>query len=224
MIIYGASGHAKVVLDILEACGKKVDFIVDDNPELNELLGYPVRRNTGSYDEAIIAIGSGSIRKKIVETLDVGNYPVAIHPGALVSPRATVGEGTVVMQGAIVQSCVKLGRHCIINTGASVDHDCEISDFVHVAPHATLSGAVKVGAGTWIGVGAVVKQGVTIGANCMIGAGSVVVKDIPDNVTAYGNPCRVKTNTSDMDNKNLKSGGARIIFTLSEDRRWSYAA
>lgn len=196
MIVYGASGHAKVVLDILETCGKKVDFIVDDNPDLYELLGYPVRRNTGSYDEAIIAIGSSTIRKKIVESLEVRKYPVVIHPSALVSSRATVGEGTVVMQGAIVQSCARVGKHCIINTGASVDHDCELSDFVHIAPHATLSGAVKVGAGTWIGVGAVVKQGVRIGANCMIGAGSVLVKDIPDNVTAYGNPCRVVTNNN----------------------------
>ena len=75
MIVYGASGHAKVVLDILETCGKKVDFIVDDNPDLYQLLGYPVKRNTGSYDEAIIAIGSSSIRKKIVESLKVRKYP-----------------------------------------------------------------------------------------------------------------------------------------------------
>lgn len=203
MIVYGASGHAKVVLDILETCGKKVDFIVDDNPDLYELLGYPVKRNIGSYDEAIIAIGSSSIRKKIVESLEVRKFPVVIHPSALVSSRATVGEGTVVMQGAIVQSCARVGKHCIINTGASVDHDCELSDFVHIAPHATLSGAVKVGAGTWIGVGAVVKQGVQIGANCMIGAGSVVVKDIPDDVTAYGNPCRIRINASNMENNKL---------------------
>ena len=144
MILYGASGHAKVIIDILEANGQKIDFIVDDNPALTELLGYEVRRNSGEYDEAIISIGSCEIRKKVVEGLKVGKYATSVHPSAVVSPRATIADGTVVMQGAIVQSCAKIGKHCIVNTGASVDHDCEIGDFVHVAPHATVLGGVKV--------------------------------------------------------------------------------
>ena len=95
------------------------------------------------------------------------------------------------MQGAIVQSCVQVGKHSIINTGASVDHDCVLGDFVHVSPHATLCGNVSVGEGTWIGAGAVVIPGICIGKNCIIGAGSVVVKDLPDGVKAYGNPCKI---------------------------------
>lgn len=188
MILYGASGHAKVVIDILEANGQKIDFIVDDNPSLTELLGYEVRRNTGEYDEAIISIGSCEIRKKVVEGLKVGKYATAVHPSAVISPRATVDEGTVVMQGALVQSCARVGRHCIVNTGASVDHDCEIGDYVHVAPHATVLGGVKVGEGSWIGAGAVVKQYITIGKNCMIGAGAVVLHDVPDGATVVGVP------------------------------------
>ena len=188
MILYGSSGHAKVIIDILEANGEKIDFIVDDNPALSELLGYEVRRNTGEYDEAIISIGSGEIRKKVVEGLKVNKYLTSVHPSAVVSPRATLDDGTVVMQGAIVQSCAKVGKHCIINTGASVDHDCEIGDFVHVAPHATVLGGVKVGEGSWIGAGAVVKQYITIGKNCMIGAGAVVLKDVPDGATIVGVP------------------------------------
>ena len=190
MILYGASGHAKVIIDILEANGQKIDFIVDDNPALTELLGYEVRRNTGEYDEAIISIGSGEIRKKVVESLKVNKYLTSVHPSAVVSPRSTLDEGTIVMQGAIVQSCAKVGKHCIINTGASVDHDCEIGDFVHVAPHATVLGGVKVGEGSWIGAGAVIKQYITIGKNCMIGAGAVVLKDVPDGVTVVGVPGR----------------------------------
>ena len=188
MILYGASGHAKVIIDILEANGQKIDFIVDDNPSLIELLGYEVRRNTGKYDEAIISIGSCEIRMKVVEGLKVGKYATAVHPSAVVSPRATIDEGTVVMQGGVVQSCAKIGKHCIVNTGASVDHDCEIGDYVHVAPHATVLGGVKVGEGSWIGAGAVVKQYITIGKNCMIGAGAVVLRDVPDGATVVGVP------------------------------------
>lgn len=190
MILYGASGHAKVIIDILEANGQKIDFIVDDNPALTELLGYEVRRNTGEYKEAIISIGSCEIRKKVVESLKVGKYATSVHPSAVVSPRATIKEGTVVMQGAVVQSCAKIGKHCIINTGASVDHDCEIGDYVHVAPHATVLGGVKVGEGSWIGAGAVVKQNITIGKNCMIGAGAVVIRDVPDATTVVGVPAK----------------------------------
>lgn len=192
MILYGASGHAKVIVDILEANGQKIDFIVDDNPSLTELLGYEVRRNIGEYDEAIISIGSCEIRKKVVEGLKVGKYATSVHPSAVVSPRATIDEGTVVMQGAIVQSCAKIGKHCIVNTGASVDHDCEIGDFVHVAPHATVLGGVKVGEGSWIGAGAVVKQYITVGKNCMIGAGAVVLHDVLDGATVVGVPGKEK--------------------------------
>lgn len=192
MILYGASGHAKVIIDILEANGQKIDFIVDDNPALIEFLGYEVRRNIGEYDEAIISIGSCEIRKKVVESLKVNKYLTSVHLSAIVSPRATIEEGTVVMQGAIVQSCAKIGRHCIVNTGASVDHDCEIGDYVHVAPHATVLGGVKVGEGSWIGAGAVIKQYITIGKDCMIGAGAVVLRDVPDGATVVGVPGKEK--------------------------------
>ena len=193
MILYGASGHGKVIIDILEANNTPIDYIVDDNPQVNEVLGYEVRRNTGSYDEAIISIGSAEIRRKIVESIEVKKYPVAMHPTAVVSPRAKIGEGTVVMQGAIVQTCVEIGKHCIINTGASVDHECRIGDYVHIAPHATLSGDVEVGDGTWVGAGAVVKQCIRIGRNCMIGAGAIVVKDVPDGVTIIGVPGKIRS-------------------------------
>lgn len=191
MVLYGASGHCKVIIDILEANGVPIDYIVDDNIELSTLLGYEVKRNIGKYENIIVAIGSCFIRKQIVESLNVNNFTTAIHPSAVISPRAKINEGTVIMQGAIVQSCAEIGRHCIVNTGASVGHDAKLADYVHIAPHATVTGAVEIGEETWIGAGAVIKQGVHIGRRCMIGAGSVVVKDIPDNVVAYGNPCKI---------------------------------
>ena len=192
MILYGASGHCKVIIDILEANKIPIDYIVDDNNSLSSLLGYDVKRNSGAYsEEMIVAIGSCQTRKSIVDAIKVKGYGTAVHPSAIVSPRATIGCGTVIMQGANVQSCASVGKHCIVNTGASVDHDVLISDFVHIAPHATITGGVEIGEGTWIGAGTVIKQGVRIGSWSMIGAGSVVVDDIPSGVVAFGNKCKI---------------------------------
>ena len=193
MYLYGASGHAKVIMDILRANNESIDALFDDNEALSDLMGYPVRRSSEVKGPLIISIGSNEIRKKIAEMLDV-EFGTAIHPSAIVSPDATIDKGTVVMQGAIIQSCAHIGKHCIVNTGVSVDHECIVEDYVHVSPHATLCGNVHVGEGTWIGAGSVVIQGITIGKGCIIGAGSVVTKDIPDNVLAVGNRCKVIRN------------------------------
>ena len=191
MVIYGASGHCKVIIDILEANGIDIDFIVDDNANIGSLLGYDVLRDTGVYDEALIAIGACDIRRRIAERIHVGRYVTAVHPSAVVSPRTVLGEGTVVMQGSIIQSCASVGKHCIINTDASIDHECVIDDYVHISPHATLCGNVTVGEGTWIGAGAIIKQGVRIGKWTMIGAGAVVIKDVPDRAVMAGVPAKV---------------------------------
>ncbi|MFK1918720.1 DapH/DapD/GlmU-related protein, partial [Bacteroides fragilis] len=95
------------------------------------------------------------------------------------------------MQGSIIQVCAQVGRHCIINTGASVDHECVIEDYVHISPHSTLCGNVSVGEGSWIGAGTTIIPGVKIGKWSVIGAGSVVTKDIPDHVLAVGNRCKI---------------------------------
>lgn len=200
MYLYGASGHAKVIMDILKAQDMEIEGLLDDNPEINELMGIPVLHNRADLYPIIISIGNCRIRKMISERIaqalkatpfDKAIFGTAIHPTAIISESANVGAGSVVMHGAIIQTCTQIGRHCIVNTGARIDHECEIGDYVHIAPGVTLSGDVHVGDGTWIGVGATVIQGVRIGKNVMIGAGSVVVKDIPDNCTAYGVPCRV---------------------------------
>ena len=161
-------------------------------------------------------------------------FATAIHPSAIISPSAKIGEGTVVMAGAVINADTVIGKHCIVNTGATVDHDCVIGDYCHIAPGANVSGGTHIGEGTWIGVGACVIQCLNIGKDCMIGAGSVVVKDIPDSVTAYGNPCRVKTNINkdnNMNNNNLTHlGGGKtrveicLTNTLAAERRMSHAA
>ena len=190
MILYGASGHAKVIIDILEAMGIEVSELFDDNNSLEKLQNIKVSIPRETTEKLIISIGNNRIRKMIVESHSY-TYGVAIHPTAVLSPYAHVGEGTVVMQGAIIQSDVVVGKHCIVNTGATIDHECQIEDYVHVSPNATLCGNVKVGEESWIGAGSVIIPGIKIGKNSVVGAGSVVIRDIPDNCIAAGNPCKI---------------------------------
>jgi sugar O-acyltransferase (sialic acid O-acetyltransferase NeuD family) len=191
MFLYGASGHGKVVREIVESQGLKVDGFIDDNTAISELAGLPVKHRVDDDDEVIVSIGVNSTRKKVAERLKDRIAAAAIHRTVVVSRSATLGYGTVVMAGAIINAEARIGRHCIVNTGASIDHECVLGDYVHVSPHATLCGDVTVGEGAWIGAGTTVIQGVKIGRWAVIGAGSVVTKDIPDGVVAYGNPCRV---------------------------------
>lgn len=189
--LYGASGHAKVVIDIAEKAYVYVPCLIDDNPNINELAGKTVVLSAEGLSPMIVTIGDCQIRKRIVEKLGNREYLTLIHPSAVKAETSTLGYGTVVMAGAIINPFASVGNHCIINTGASVDHDCKIHDFVHIAPHSTLCGEVEVGEGTWVGAGTTIIQGIHIGKDCYIGAGSVVVKDIPDNSLCYGNPCKV---------------------------------
>ena len=195
MYLFGASGHGKVIKEILEAEGVEVKAFADDDKAVHECAGIPVLHEAESLSPVIVSIGANRIRKMIVERMKSSDesvkFGIAVHPTAVVSPSAKIGEGTVVMAGAVINADAVIGKHCIINTGATVDHDCIIEDYCHIAPGAHISGATYIGEGTWIGVGASVIQCLKIGKDTMIGAGSVVVKDIPDKVIAYGNPCRI---------------------------------
>lgn len=197
MYLFGASGHGKVIKEIIEAGGGKVEAFVDDNKDVNMCAGLPVLHDVVGLSPIIVSIGVNNVRKMVTERLALCNhlveFGIAIHPSAIVSPSARIGVGTVIMAGAIINADAKIGQHCIVNTGATVDHDCVIEDYCHIAPGAHISGGTHIGEGTWIGVGSSVIQCLNIGNNCMIGAGSVVVKDIKDGVTAYGNPCKIKT-------------------------------
>ena len=187
--LYGASGHAKVIKDIIEANGNQVLGYVDDNVELNEFESLEVSHTASGRSPFIISIGNNRIRKRIAESLE-SDYETAVHPTASVSPSATIGKGSVVMAGAIINSSAIVGNHCIVNTGVSVDHECEFGDYVHLSPHATLCGNVKVGEGSWIGAGAVVIQGIKIGKWSIVGAGAVVTRDVPDYTEVVGVPAR----------------------------------
>jgi len=192
MNLYGASGHAKVIIDILKRSKIEISKIFDDNVNIKNLLDHDVTsfKESDKEDYFIISIGNNKIRKKISQKLNAV-FGKAIHPNTIIDPTVTIHEGTVVMAGTVVNSSVKIGTHCIVNTSSSIDHDCILENFVHISPNATLCGGVKIGEGTQIGAGAVIIPGITVGKWCTIGAGTVVIKDIPDGATVVGNPGRI---------------------------------
>jgi acetyltransferase EpsM len=193
--LYGAGGHALVVSAILRDLGWQVAGEFDDRHEQLSALDLPI--SPGVSDSAfrrpvggmIVTVGENQTRKTLVERLG-GEFVTAIHPTAIIDQQATIGAGSVVMQGAVIQTRAQIGAHAIINTGATIDHECEIGDFVHVSPNATLCGRVVVSEGAWIGAGAVVIQNVRIGSWATVGAGAVVIRDVPDFATVVGNPAR----------------------------------
>lgn len=198
VIIIGASGHGKVIADIVMQAGDCVKGFLDDADNLSDTIeGIPVLGKISSYNKYnncrfIVAIGNALIRKRIVNELKDARWYTAIHPSAQISCLGvTIGEGTVVMAQAVINSCTKIGRHCIINSSAVVEHDNVLGDYVHVSPGAVLAGTVKVGDNTHIGAGAVVKNNVNITSSCTIGAGAVVIKNITLQGKYVGVPAKI---------------------------------
>ena len=194
LIIIGASGHGKVVADIAVLNGYKDIVFLDNDPEIKTCAGYPVLgpdTMTSELDgDVFVAVGNAEIRKKLMERDANRNFPVLIHPSAVVADSSEVGVGSVVMAGTVINPGARIGKGCIINTSSSVDHDCVVGDYVHISVGAHLSGTVVVGTGTWIGTGAIVSNNVNICGECMIGAGAVVIKDIGEPGTYVGVPAR----------------------------------
>lgn len=194
LYLYGASGHCKVVIDILQSNKEVVTAILDDNPKTEVLLDIPVIQS-GEFvfekgSKLIVSIGDNVIRKKIVQRVGADFY-IVIHPKSIISAFSKIGIGTIVAAGAIINADAVVGKHCIINTAGIVEHDCIIEDFVHLSPNVALAGDVKVGEGTHIGIGATVIQGIKIGKWVTIGAGAVIIKDVPDYAVVVGNPGRI---------------------------------
>lgn len=194
MIFFGASGHAKVVIEAWIASGGKVYQVLDDNNKILELIGIPVESTYHMEllrdQPMIISIGSNTIRKKVSERIQA-QYQSVIHPSVNISPTARLGAGTAVMAGVVVNACAVTGDHVILNTGCVVEHDCIISDFVHISPQATLCGNVEVGEGTHIGAGATIIQGIKVGQWATIGAGAVIIEDVPDRAVVVGVPGKI---------------------------------
>ena len=195
LIIVGAGGHGKVIVDCALKCGYTDISFVDDHTT-GEVIGFPIvgtvydidRLNDGKTD-FIIGIGNNVVRHNIAMTHSV-NWVSVIHPSAQIAVHVTIGKGTAVMANAAINACAQVGEHCIINTNAVIEHDNHIEDYVHVSPSASLGGTVRVGTLTHIGIGATVRNNTEICSACTVGAGAVVVKDIRESGTYVGVPAK----------------------------------
>lgn len=195
MHIIGASGHAKVILDILKLNKQDISGVWDDNENLKEISSFKISGNLLDFKkiispEVIIAIGNNQVRKMLVQQISA-NFGLAVHPSSIISSSVQILGGTVVMANASVNADTFVGNHVILNTNSSVDHDCKLGDFVHISPQVGLAGNVEIGEGTHIGIGANVIQGVKIGRWATIGAGAVIIRNVPDYAVVVGNPGRI---------------------------------
>lgn len=200
LAILGASGHGKVAAEIAELIGwQEIVFFDDAWPSVDVVGAWSVVGNTdrlissiGEYDGFFIAIGNNSTRLRKFN--QVNNYSMnpatLIHPSAVISKYAVVGEGTVVMANAVINPFVTVGLASIVNTGVTIDHDCLLVSAAHISPGAHLAGEVVVGSRSWVGVGANIKQQVVIGEDVIIGAGATVVNNIENGLTVVGCPAK----------------------------------
>lgn len=206
IVVIGEGGHSKVIQDIIAAVNNyKIVAILDDKYEdvqkREGILYGPISEvssitNEDNNIKFIVAIGNNHVRWEIVKRIGLQKerFATLIHPSAIISPSANIGEGTVVMPNSVINASTKIGEHVIINTGAIVEHDNHIDDYAHISPNATLTGNVSVGKGTHIGASATVIPGIKIGEWSIIGAGSTVIRNIPGFSKAVGSPTRLLNN------------------------------
>lgn len=198
LAILGGGGHGRVVADCAERLGwSEIDLFDDGSPAPGPWpiagTGQSLLERPAAFDAVIVGLGCNALRLALTKRLADGGGCVTrlIHPNAIVSSHASIGEGSVVFAGAVVNVGARIGLAAIINTGATVDHDCLLEDGVHVSPGAHLAGGVTVGESSWIGIGAVVREGISIGRGAVVGAGAVVIRAVADGATVVGNPQRI---------------------------------
>jgi len=201
VIILGASGHAKVIADIVKKSNDELIGFLDDNMNIQgniifdnkKVLGTTKEEDINKYKDNyfIIGIGSNRVRKIISEKYPDLKWYTAIHPNAIIANEVEIDEGTVVMAGAIINPGTKVGKHCIINTSSSLDHDNILEDYVHISPGSHLAGTVKVGQSSWICAGVTIINNINIANNTIIGAGATVIRNIDEEGNTYiGIPTR----------------------------------
>ena len=204
IFVYGAGGHGKTVAEIARLNGWKiVGFIdgVNSKRKNADFYGSKVLGGDEVLDDlfnsgvknVVVGFGDNRLRVKVAESLVGMGFRLlrAVHPNAVCAADVTIGDGTVVASGAVIGPSSMIGRNVIINTQASLDHDCVVCDGAHVGPGAIVTGGVKVGKCAWVGAGAVIADHKQIGPDAIVGAGAVVVKDVPGAVVVMGVPARV---------------------------------
>ena len=201
ILIYGSGGHGKVVLEILLTAGFPIAGFIDDNENQHNkivntysVLGsLAMKKDMTDRYSVVLGIGNNQIRKKTYEQAKTLGFEIvsAVHRSAIIASTVKLGEGVVVMPGAVINTDSVIGTGAVVNTGATVDHDCILSAFCQIWPGANLAGSISVGELSYVGTGSAVIQNIKIGNNVMIGAGSAVITDIPDHSTAVGVPAKI---------------------------------
>lgn len=200
LLVLGCGGHGRVVADAALDCGYDEVAFLDDGEPASRPAGVKVLGPFAAaadllrdWPAAIAAVGNGALRLKLFDMLRQQGFrtPAIIHPSAVISRGAVIGDGVFVAAGAIINVGARIGNAAIVNTGARIDHDCEIGAGSHIAPGATLSGSVMVGERAWLGTGCAVRQGMKIGSDTMVGVGAAVVADLAAGKTYVGVPARL---------------------------------
>jgi len=201
IFLFGTGGHAKVVADAVESQGEhRIVGLVSEDGKPVAFPHYAVVASNEDFERKIEAfgvegamIGLGQLSHHKVVAEKIGSklkMVTAVHSTAYVHKSAVLGPGTVVMPGAVVNAGSVIGAHCIINTLASVDHDCVVGDFTHIAPGCHVAGHVRIGRDCFIGIGSAIIDRLTIGDNVLAGAGSVIVEDVESGKKVFGVPAR----------------------------------
>lgn len=200
ILIIGCGGQGRVILDILNSQKRKVIGFIDDDPKKADSLinntkvigniHYLLEKKPAM--NIAIGVGDNKTRAKIFSLLKEKKFRIiqTIHSKAVISKNVKLGEGVVIMPGAIINTNAVIEDNVIINTNSSIDHDCIIKKNSHIQPGATVTGTVTIGEFATIGSGATVLPNLKIGSNSVIGAGAVVTKDIPDDVVVFGVPAK----------------------------------
>jgi UDP-perosamine 4-acetyltransferase len=202
LLLLGAGGHAKAVIEVARASGNTIVGLVAEAPASTHVLGVPVlggdsdlpRLRAEGIEAIFIAIGDNATRHHLSRHVrDLGfALPSLLHPSAIISPSSTIGDGVVAMPLAVVGAETLISDLVILNSAAIVEHDGRIASAAHLAPGAVLAGDVQVGERTLVGVGAVVRPGIRIGADAVIGAGAAVVADVRAGARVLGVPARAR--------------------------------
>ncbi|WP_338778596.1 acetyltransferase [Metabacillus sp. FJAT-52054] len=201
IIIIGNGGHSKVLTEILQL--NQCEIIGFTSPKNEEnvynlsFLGNDSIVYNYSQENILLvnAIGSTQLpvlRKKIFQKFSKAGYKFAqvVHPSAIVSSYSLLGEGAQILAGVVIQPFAEVADNTIVNTAASIDHDCRIGAHCHIAPGAVLSGNVLIGQGSHIGTGSIIIQGIKVGEQVLVGAGSLILKDVNDQAVVYGTPAK----------------------------------
>lgn len=200
VVIIGAGGHAKVIIEILREQGFTVFGLTDAGKAQQDVLGARILGGDevlpslleAGIGQVFVALGDNDRRLAMGKQVQAMGFELvnAISPRAVISPSVSLGRGVAVMAGAVINADAQICDLAIINTGACIDHDCVIGMAAHVGPGACLAGAVHIGACALMGVGSSARPGSIVGEGAIVGAGSSVVTDIAPHATAVGVPAR----------------------------------